>query len=134
MIGTKSSLANHGRHSAHTAAWLSLGLAALPFVPVPAILIALADKSLKMNGTLLPRLLHFVVSVTPTFALPAFLLGCMVGAAVHLQVNSAERIGALEAGRYAAMGTRPIVASCLVVGAVFAATGLVLAAVWPGMI
>lgn len=134
MTGTKTGLANRARRRAYTTAWFALALAALPLVPVPAAIIALTHKGLGIDHRLLPTLGHFVVAATPAFALPAFAFGCFVGAAIHMQINSAERIGVIEAGLHRSMGARPVLASGLIVGCIFAATGLVLAAVWPGML
>lgn len=134
MTGIKTSLANRGRRRAYVTAWLALGLAVLPLVPIPAVIVELAHEGMRYDPHLLPTMVRFIVSVSPTFALPAFAFGCFVGAVVHLQVYSADRVGALEAGQHRAMGMRPIVASGLLVGSIFAATGLVLAAVWPGLL
>lgn len=133
MTGYTATLANRTRGRAHTAAWLTLAVVTIPLVPVPAIIVAIANRSVGIGFHHLPAVVRFIAGATPTFALPAFALGCMIGVVVHLQVNSAERVGATEAARVELLGGRPVVASGLLVGVVFAALGFMVAAALLGM-
>lgn len=128
MTGMTASLANANLRRARSHAWLTLGIVSLPLVPVPAVMVAIASKTVRIGFDHFPDVFRFILSVTPAFALPAFALGCFIGVVVHMQVNSAERVGAYEAHQLALVGKRPAVASGLLVGVLFAATGLVIAA------
>jgi hypothetical protein len=108
------------RRRAPADAWLLAGLVALALAPIPALLL----EAPAAPSAILPTLL----SAAPIFALPPFLLGGGFGTLLHLTVTARERVVALEAGSRSVVSPPSLIASSLLVGAVFGSIGFTVAA------
>lgn len=100
----------------------------LPLVPLPALAL---EAHAGVVGTGLagaPSALASLLLVTPVWATLPFLMGGALGSFLHLVLTAPERFAALDAGHPAPIEVRSMVASGIVVGAMFAAAGLVFAA------
>jgi hypothetical protein len=108
------------RFRARADATLLTALLALVLVPVPALLLgAPASPS---------SLMRLLATAAPVFALPPFLLGGGFGTLLHLTVTASERTAAIDAGSRSTISAPSLVASSLLVAAVFGSIGLTFAA------
>lgn len=131
MNRTSAALAGRHYYRARATAWLTLSIALLPLVPVPAVVIALHGDRVKAALSSLPALSHLIAHAIPGFGIPAFLFGCFVGIVLHLQVNSAEWVGDTAAVQTRSVGVWPAAVSGSLVGMLFASTALALAMTVP---
>jgi hypothetical protein len=128
MTGATTSLINRVNRAAQGDASLAAAFLSMPLVPVPALLAAGAGSAVAHLGVAATiALLGVLLAASPVFALPPFLLGCGIGTLLHLALTAPERFQALEDQREAHVLGRALVAHSLLVGGVFAATGLVAA-------
>ena len=106
---------------------LTVALTTLLLVPLPALLASVGPQSshVGLSGTM--ATLRVLLSATPAFALPPFVMGCGRGTLLHLAVTAPARFAAIRADRVAHVGGRALVAMSLLVGEVFAASGLLAA-------
>jgi len=100
----------------------------LPLVPLPALALEVHAGLVGAGLAGAPRALAALLMATPVWAALPFLMGGGLGSFLHLVLTAPERFAALEAGHHAPIEVRSMVASSLVVGAMFAAAGLVFAA------
>ncbi|HEY5541438.1 MAG TPA: hypothetical protein VIL41_08295 [Coriobacteriia bacterium] len=128
MTGATTSLIHHVNRRAQGDASLTVAFLALLLVPVPALLAAQSSGPAAHAGVAATlALLGVLLAATPAFALPPFVLGCGIGTLLHLVVTAPERFNAMEAERETDLQARSLVGCSLLVGGVFAATGLVAA-------
>ena len=127
MTGVKASLASQSLRKAQSAALFALALLALCLAPAPAVFTSISAKATGAAPAAISAVLQRLVEATPVFALPAFALGCAIGALVYLVSTSPSHIGDAEFRRWRLVGRLPVVASGLFVGATFASMGLVFA-------
>jgi hypothetical protein len=128
MTGATTSLIHVVNRRAEGDASLAAAVLSLPLVPLPALLAAGGGMALSHMG--IAATLAFLGSLlwaTPMYALPPFVLGCGVGSLLHLAITAPERFRALEDARETHLRGRALVARSLIVGALFAATGLLAA-------
>lgn len=128
MTGATTSLIHEVSRRAEGHASLTLAFVALLLVPLPALLAAGVGGTAAHAGSANTiALLGVLLAATPIFALFPFVLGCGIGTLLHLVVTAPERFRAIEAQREAPLGASALVGRSLIVGGVFAATGLVAA-------
>jgi hypothetical protein len=127
VTGVRSSLVRDVSHRAEGDASLFVALAALVLVPLPALLASIWPQSSHVGMAGARAVIGVLVAATPTFALLPFVLGCGIGTLLHLAVTAPARFAAIRADREAYLGGRSLVAMSLLVGEVFAASGLVAA-------
>ena len=127
MTGMKASLASQSLRKAQAAALLALAVLALCLAPAPAVFISMYAKATGFAPAAISAVLRHLVDAIPVFALPAFMLGCAIGALVYLVSTSPSHVGDAEFRRWRLVGRLPVVASGLFVGATFASVGLVVA-------
>jgi hypothetical protein len=130
MTGATTSLIHHVNRRAEGDAYLTAAFMALLLVPIPALVAAETTGAAVNPGVAATlALLGVLIAATPFFALPPFVLGCGIGTLLHLVVTAPERFSAIEAQREAHLQGRSLVGRSLLVGGIFAATGLVAAIV-----
>lgn len=128
MTGATTSLIHGVNRRAEGDASLTAAFLALLLVPLPALLAAGNGGAVAHFGLAATlALLGVLIAATPLFAVPPFVLGCGIGTLLHLVLTAPERFSALEADREAHLRGRALVGRSLIVGGVFAATGLVVA-------
>jgi hypothetical protein len=128
VTGATTSLINRVNRRAEGDASLAAALLALPLVPLPALLAVGGGVTLPHVGVAATlALLGVLLGATPLFALPPCARGCRIGAPLHVPVTAPERFQAIEDAREAPLQGRALVARSLLVGGIFAATGLVVA-------
>ena len=127
MAGVRSGLVRDVAYRAEGDASLTVALTTLLLVPLPALLASVGPQSshVGLSGTM--ATLRVLLSATPAFALLPFVMGCGLGTLLHLAVTAPARFAALRADRVASVGGRALVAMSLLVGEVFAASGLLAA-------
>jgi len=101
---------------------------ALPLVPLPALALEARAGIVGAGLDGAPGALMTLLLATPVWAALPFLLGGALGTLFHLVLTAPERFAELEAGNHAPIEVRSMVASSILVGAMFAAAGLVFAA------
>jgi hypothetical protein len=131
MHGKASPVSMRLELRAYSAAWIALAIVSVPLAPVPAMLLARYGGHVGSSASTLPQLLHLVIGATPVFAAIPFAFGAIIGGAVYQLLSSPERVGVTEAERIAVLGRRPMLASGLLVGMLFASMGLAFAMVLP---
>lgn len=97
---------------------LLTAIIAVALAPLPAVLLAPAPPT---------ALMHTFMIAAPVFALPPFLLGGGFGTLLHLAVTARERTLALSAGSKSVVSPPSLIASSLLVAAVFGSIGLTVA-------
>jgi len=128
MTGATTSLMHEVNRRAEGYAALALAFVALLLVPLPALLAAESGGAAPRVGLAATiALLGVLLAATPVFALFPFVLGCGIGTLLHLVITAPERFRAIEADREAHLRAGALVARSLIVGGLFAATGLVAA-------
>jgi hypothetical protein len=120
MTPRYASIIRDARRRAPADAWLLAAIVAVALVPVPALLLEWPAAP----SAMLPALL----GAAPVFVLPPFLLGGGFGTLLHLTVTARERIAALEAGSRVLVSPPSLIASSLMVAAVFGSIGFTIAA------
>lgn len=113
--------------TARAYAWLAFSLTVLPLVPLPALAIEAREGLVGGGLAGAPEAMLSLVVATPVWATIPFLIGGALGTLFHLVLTAPERFTAIAAGREARIDVRSLVASGLLVGAMFAASGLALA-------
>ena len=108
------------RRRAPSDATLLAALVAFALAPVPALLL----EAPAAPSAVLPAL----ISAVPLFVLPPFLLGGGFGTLLHLTVTARERTSAIQAGSRYAISPPSLIASSLIVAAVFGSVGFTIAA------
>jgi len=131
----RTSVALSGRllYRARATAWLVLAVIAAPLVPVPAALIAIGRERIGAAVGAFPALAHTITSAIPGFAVPAFVFGCGIGVALHMQLSSSEWLGDTAARQARTVGLWPAVVSGSIVGMLFASMALALAVAAPSV-
>lgn len=127
MTGASTSLACDGCERASADALLVVVAIGLLLVPLPALLAVFAEAAAHAGVSAIVGVSMLLAAATPLFAVPPFVLGCGVGTLLHLVLTAPARFAAIEADRHVRLGGRALVATSLLVGGVFAATGLVAA-------
>jgi type III secretory pathway component EscV len=127
VTGASTGLARDASERASADALLLVAAIGLLLVPLPAVLADFGRVSLNVQLSAVVGLCIALATATPFFAVPPFVLGCGVGTLLHLVLTAPERFAALEDDRHVALGGRALIATSLLVGGVFAATGLVAA-------
>jgi hypothetical protein len=107
------------RRRAPADATLLAALLAVVLAPLPALLLAAPAAP----SAVLPTL----AAAAPLFALPPFLLGGGFGTLLHLTVTARERTAAIEAGSRTAVSLPSLIASSLMMAAVFGSIGCTVA-------
>lgn len=125
MTGTATSPIRDLERRATGNALLAVAFAALLLVPLPAVLVARGTSAPSAGVASVLAVLGALVTATPAFALGPFVFGCGIGTLAHLALTARQRFADLEAGRHVDLGGRSLVACSLLVGGLFAATGLV---------
>ncbi|MDR3686525.1 MAG: hypothetical protein P4L93_06195 [Coriobacteriia bacterium] len=129
MTGATSSLIDTVNRRAEGDASLAAAALAMLLVPLPALLAAGSSggaiSHLGLAATV--GVLGALLAATPIFALPPFVMGCAVGTLMHFALTATERFEALREHREVHLRGRALVAHSLIVGGIFAATGLVAA-------
>ena len=133
MAGVRSGLVRDVSYRAEGDASLLVALATLLLVPLPALLASVGPQSSRVGIAGTTAALGVLLSATPMFALAPFVLGCGIGTLLHLVVTAPVRFAAIRADREARVGGRSLVAMSLLVGEVFAASGLLAATVLFGV-
>ena len=127
MAGVRSGLVRDVSYRAEGDASLTVALTTLLLVPLPALLASVGAQSSRVGLTGTIAALRVLLSATPAFALLPFVMGCGLGTLLHLVVTAPVRFAAIRAEREARLGGKSLVAMSLLVGEVFAASGLVAA-------
>ena len=127
MTGVRSSLVRDVAHRAEGDASLLVSLTTLVLVPLPALLASIGPQSPHVGAAAMVAVLGVLLAATPAFALVPFVLGCGIGTLLYLAVTAPARFAAMRANRAARVGGRSLVAMSLLVGSLFAASGLVAA-------
>jgi len=128
MTGATTSLIHVVTRRAEGDASLLAATLTMLLVPLPALVAAGSGGAVAHLGVAATlALLGALLAATPVFALPPFVVGCAVGTLLHFAVTAPERFEALRADREAHLCGRALVARSLIVGGIFAATGLVTA-------
>jgi len=99
---------------------LLVGLLAVVLAPLPALLL----EAPAVPSAVLPGL----IASAPVFALPPFLLGGGFGTLLHLTVTARDRTAAIAAGSREVVSPPSLIASSLLMAAVFGSVGFTLAA------
>lgn len=120
MTPRYAQLIRDARHRAPADAALLAALLAVVLAPLPAFL---------LGGSQAPSsILPVLFAAAPVFALPPFLLGGGFGTMLHLTVTARERTVAIEAGSRELVSAPSLIASSLLIAAVFGSIGLTIAA------
>lgn len=133
MTGARSALIRDVSRRAEGDASLFLAFAFLLLVPFPALLSAAGASAERVDVSATVSELGVLAASTPLFALAPFVLGCGLGTLLHLVVTAPRRFAEMRADRQAHLGGRSLVAMSLLVGEVFAASGLLAATVFFGV-
>ena len=128
MTGATTSLIHIVNRRAEGDASLLAATLTMLLVPLPALVAVGSGGAVAHLGVAATlALLGELLAATPVFALPPFVMGCAVGTLLHFAVTAPERFEALRTDREVPMCGRALVARSLIVGGIFAATGLVTA-------
>ena len=127
MAGVRSHLVRDVSYRAEGDASLMVAFTTLLLVPLPALLASVGPQSSRVGLAGTVATLRVLLSATPAFALLPFVMGCGLGTLLHLAVTAPVRFAAIRADREAHVGGRALVAMSLLVGEVFAASGLLAA-------
>ncbi len=99
---------------------LLAAILALVLAPLPAV---------TLEASLAPsQFLPCLLAAAPVFALPPFLVGGGFGTLLHLTVTANERSAAIAAGSRELVSAPSLIASSLLVAAVFGSIGFTVAA------
>ena len=128
MTGATTSLIHIVNRRAEGDASLLAATLTMLLVPLPALVAVGSGGAVAHLGVAATlALLGALLAATPVFALPPFVMGCAVGTLLHFAVTAPERFEALRTDREVPICGRALVARSLIVGGIFAATGLVTA-------
>ena len=133
MTGASTGLVHDGWERASADAMLAIAAIGLLVVPLPALLAVLGEAATKAGFSAVVGVCALLAAATPLFAVPPFIVGCGVGTFLHFVVTAPARFAALEEDRHVRLDGRALVATSLLVGGMFAATGLVAAIVLFGV-
>lgn len=111
---------------ARSNALLAVALVALVMVPVPALLTHFSGSLAEQQLADALGLLGPLAAATPLYALPPFILGGGIGCLLYLVISAPERLEIIERGGEVAVNRRALVASSLMIAALFASVGLVI--------